>query len=233
LPLPGAFCCYAPPLDAPPVTDLPAVRQGAVMFGALPKLEMLNDAVLDVSCAIRQSVPASRPLLCRRTLHGPTAEWLRRRFAERAVAAERPVLRRVEAMALAHLRVYDHIDIALDPFPSNGRGVRGAVDGGPSGGSARVDPFRTDDGKHPHGSRLGRIGRRQRGGDCRVAAELAGDVPRLAALRTALRQRLGASPLRDEPGLVRGLEAAYQSTWRRLCDAPAETRRGLSAAASA
>jgi predicted O-linked N-acetylglucosamine transferase (SPINDLY family) len=50
-----------------------------------------------------------------------------------------------------------------------------------------------------------------------TAASLAGDLPRLAELRRALRGRVAASPLCDGPGLARALEAAYRDMWRAWC----------------
>jgi len=50
----------------------------------------------------------------------------------------------------------------------------------------------------------------------RIAATLASDLPRLAALRAGLRQRMARSPITDGVGLTRKLEAAYQEMWARL-----------------
>jgi predicted O-linked N-acetylglucosamine transferase (SPINDLY family) len=118
--LPGVFCCYAPPHEATPPTELPARRIGAIMFGALHKLEKLNDRVLDLWCSLLKEVPSDRLLLCRNTLRGQTAAALVGRFQQRGIPEKRLALRHVEPVGMQHLRVYDDIDVTLDPFPWNG-----------------------------------------------------------------------------------------------------------------
>ncbi len=53
-----------------------------------------------------------------------------------------------------------------------------------------------------------------------IAAALAQDRPRLAAVRSALRERLRSGPLLDAAGLAAGLEAIYRDAWVRWCRAP-------------
>ncbi len=45
------------------------------------------------------------------------------------------------------------------------------------------------------------------------AAQLARELPRLAGLRSGLRQRFAGSPLMDYAGFARELEAAYRDMW--------------------
>jgi predicted O-linked N-acetylglucosamine transferase (SPINDLY family) len=52
----------------------------------------------------------------------------------------------------------------------------------------------------------------------RRAVELAGQPSRLAGLRRSLRARLQSSPIMDESGFTRDLEAAYRAMWRRWAE---------------
>jgi predicted O-linked N-acetylglucosamine transferase (SPINDLY family) len=52
-----------------------------------------------------------------------------------------------------------------------------------------------------------------------IAVGLASDLPRLAALRAGLREKMRQSPLCDGPRLARSIEAAYRDTWRIWCGA--------------
>ncbi len=56
-----------------------------------------------------------------------------------------------------------------------------------------------------------------RAGYVELAAALAHDLDRLAAIRAALRPRMAASPLCDGARFMPGYEAALRAMWRRWC----------------
>jgi protein O-GlcNAc transferase len=217
--LPGCFCCYAPPLACPVEANPPSRTAGRVTFGSLHKLDKLNGAVLDLWCALLRDVPDSRLLLARDDLRGATAEYFLEQFVRRGVAAERVIVEAPRAVAMGHLRLYDRIDVALDPFPWSGHTT--ACEALWMG-----VPTVTLQGQRYAGrmvaSLLRTVGLPELVAETpqdyrRLAAALAADMERRAELRAGLRQQLLASPLCDGMGFTRGLEATYRDMWRRWC----------------
>jgi predicted O-linked N-acetylglucosamine transferase (SPINDLY family) len=52
----------------------------------------------------------------------------------------------------------------------------------------------------------------------RLAVEFGRDKEALIGLRKSLRQKMRQSPLMDEDGFARDLEAAYRQMWRHWCE---------------
>jgi predicted O-linked N-acetylglucosamine transferase (SPINDLY family) len=221
--LPGVFCCYSPPrpvpIDAPP----PSRRAGVVTFGSLHKLDKLNDRVLDLWCRLLREAPTARLLLCRNTLHGPTADYWREQFTRRGVPAERLLLESVENVDMRHLEVYNRIDVSLDVFPWSGHttacealwmGVPVVTLRGDRYAGRMTASVLTAVG-------LGDWVAETADGYVRIALQLAADEGLRARLRTDLRPKLLGSPLCDGPGFARGLEEVYRDLWRRWCAAQA------------
>ena len=51
----------------------------------------------------------------------------------------------------------------------------------------------------------------------KIAAALAGNIPRLAEMRSTLREKMAASLLMDAPRFTRNVERAYRDMWRAWC----------------
>jgi len=116
----GGFLCYQPPADAPEVAPCPRLENGYITFGSCNNLAKTTPAVIDVWAAILGGVPDSRLLLKGKAL---ADEHVRARyleaFAVRGIDGARLDLRSWIS-GTSHLAVYNHMDIALDPFPYNG-----------------------------------------------------------------------------------------------------------------
>jgi predicted O-linked N-acetylglucosamine transferase (SPINDLY family) len=219
--LPGVFCCYAPPADAPAVTPLPGARTGRLTFGSLHNVNKLNAPVLDLWCAILKAVPSARLLVYRHTLTGSARDYLARQLTERGIGPERFDLRH-QAAGPGHLGVYGEVDVSLDVFPWSGHttaceslwmGVPvltlfGSRHAGRMAASLLTGLGLTDWIARTPEEYLAR------------AVQIAGDLDRLALLRSSLRDRLRAAPLCDGPAFVRHLEDAHRWMWRHWCADP-------------
>jgi predicted O-linked N-acetylglucosamine transferase (SPINDLY family) len=217
--LPGLFCCYMTPPAVPIDLTLPSRRAGAVTFGSLHKLDKLNDAVVDLWSRLLRESPTARLLLCRTTLHGPTADYWREQFARRGIATERLLLERPEVGGMQHLGAYNRIDVALDVFPWSGHTTAcEALWMGVPTVTLRGDRYAG----RMTASVLACLGMDEHiaatpDDYVRIALALAANEPLRAGLRAEMRTRLLRSPLCDGRGFTRGLEAAYRRLWQRWC----------------
>jgi protein O-GlcNAc transferase len=113
--LDGPFACFRPPPNPP----APVARcSGAVVYGALHRLEKLNERVIHAWSEVLLRTPGARLLIARDQLDGPRQVWLRQRFATHGIDAERLELRALHDAD--HWPIYQEIDILLDCFPWSG-----------------------------------------------------------------------------------------------------------------
>jgi predicted O-linked N-acetylglucosamine transferase (SPINDLY family) len=140
-------------------------------------------------------------------------------FVNRGINDEQLQLMIPDQSLLDHLNQYNHIDISLDTFPYHGTtttcealwmGVPSITLEGPNHAS------------RPGVSLLSNVGLSdliaktpQEYVD--TAVRLAGDRPRLAEMRTGLRQRMLESSLMDGPLFASDMEACYRQAWRTWC----------------
>ena len=146
-------------------------------------------------------------------------EVVQRRFASRGIAGDRLDLRGRVATQASHLGTYGEIDIALDPAHYNGTTTTcEAMWMGVPLVSLRGDR---------HASRVGasllaaagmpQLIAEDADAFVAIAASLARDPERRAALRGSMRDRVASSPLRDGVGLARAVESAYRAAWAGWC----------------
>ena len=211
--LADSFWCFDEPENSPEITALPASSRGRVVFGCLHRFSKINERVLGRWSRVLKGVPEARLRMLCPTDHART--WVREQFAQFGVPSERLEFTPMQTRD-RYMDTYRPLDIILDTFPYNGHmttcdalwmGVpvislagempvsRGGLSLLSNVGLPELVAFSEEE-------------------YVRLAVELACDLPRLAALRAGLRERLRASPLMDAPRFARSVEAALRAMWR-------------------
>jgi protein O-GlcNAc transferase len=214
--LPETYWCYQPITAAPVVDTLPILQTGHVTFGCLNVFCKVTAPTLEAWSLLLEAMPESRLLL--HSSPGRHRERVAEVLARRGVSADRLIF--AERVPLEeYFRIYERIDVALDPFPYGG-------------GTTTCDalwmgvPVVSLAGRAAVGrgglSILSNLGladlvAQDAGEYVRIAKDLATDQLRLKELRATLRRRMQASPLMDAPRFARNVEAAYREMWQRWC----------------
>lgn len=225
--LPHTRLCFSPPIDAPPVSRLPALAAGHFTFGSFQDLAKINDTVLALWARILAACPQARlRLQSVRLGHAEMRDVFAQRLAQAGLPADRvellgPVRRDV------YLRACGEIDVILDTFP---------YPGGTTTAEALWMGVPTLTLSTP-----GMLGRQGAGllenvglsdwvcqdAESYVARAIAWAAPDAAQqpaqrqaldnLRSKLRPLAQASPLFDAPRFARDLADAWRGMWRRRC----------------
>jgi predicted O-linked N-acetylglucosamine transferase (SPINDLY family) len=126
-----------------------------------------------------------------------------------------------------YLRLYERIDLALDPFPYNGMTTtcEALWMGVPVVTLPGILPVSRTGLSLLTTVGLPELAATSENDYVRLATGLAGDLPRLATLRASLRARMQLSPLMDAARFAGYLEAAFRAMWRRWCDPAAGEHR--------
>jgi len=217
--LPETRFCFTVPDAGVEVGPLPALHNGYVTFGCFNHLSKMNDRVAGLWAEVLAAVPDSR-LFLKSTQIGEASmrQEVVGRFAAHGIAAERLTLEGQTPLA-EYLAAYRRVDIALDPFPY-------------TGGATTVQalwmgvPVLTLAGER-FVSRQG-IGLLMNAGLPEwIAADTtdyvaravshAGDLQRLAAVRSGLRSRVLSSPVFDADRFADHFAAALRGMWQAWC----------------
>jgi predicted O-linked N-acetylglucosamine transferase (SPINDLY family) len=217
--LPRSANCYLPPPVAIDVAPAPALRNGHVTFGCFNNPAKVTRDVVRVFARILRAVQGSRLVLKYGAFEdaGIRAQYLAW-LAEERIEAGRVELRGHSSMS-QFLASFADIDVALDPFPYSGEttALHTLWMGVPLvalEGETLVRRLAT---RVLHVAGLSSWVAASEDDYVRIAIDAARDVPRLAAVRAELRDRLTRSPLFDHVGVTRELEEALRSMWRRWC----------------
>lgn len=217
--LPGGFCCYTPPLEAPPVNQFPAMTTGQVTFGSLNALAKMNARVLDLWAQVLHAVPDSRLLMYRHKLTGTVRDYFMQQWTSRGIDPQRLDLRHESRAGPGHLSVYHEIDIALDTFPWSGHttacealwmGVPVVTLYGNRHASRLVSSVLTSAG-------LPQWIARSSEEYIRIAKNLAANLAQLSHQRSTLRNHMAQSRLCDAVAFSREFEQAFRRIWQDCC----------------
>ncbi len=215
--MPDGYLCYDPPATAPPAGPLPALQSGYVTFGSFNNLVKITPQVVAVWAEILRRCPTARLALKYRGLDQPTVKQrFLDLFATRGVPPQRLGLLSSSAYA-EYLAEYQKIDIVLDPFPFSGGTT--TCEALWMGVPVVTCPGETFASRHSF-SHLSNVGLTETiAGDLNdyveLAVSLANDLPRLAALRVGLRQRMAVSPLCDGKRFASNLAVLLRDVWQR------------------
>jgi predicted O-linked N-acetylglucosamine transferase (SPINDLY family) len=202
------------------LSRLPALLGKGVTFGCFNSLAKMNEAVVALWSRILARVPGSRIFLKARQLDvASVREGVFDRFAAHGIGADRLILEGPDTRA-NYLTCYQRVDVVLDPFPYTGgatsaealwmgvpvltlagtdflsrQGVGLLMNAGlPDWVAADADDYVTR------------------------AVAYASDLPRLAALRSGLRQQVLASPVFDAARFAGHFETALRGMWQGWCE---------------
>ena len=209
-----SFAVPPPVVPIPEVVQPPCLASGVVSFGSLNNFVKVNEGLRELWAQLVASVPGSRLLLHIKETRARLG--LLEFFAERGVASDRISLIGYQN-GPDYMATYGQIDIALDTSPF-------------AGGTTSFDalwmgvPLVTLAGERSSSrggaSILTSLGRpdwiaRSPEEYIAIAQRLAADPQGLAAIRSGLRAELQASPLMDNAGFTRELEALYRQAWEQ------------------
>jgi predicted O-linked N-acetylglucosamine transferase (SPINDLY family) len=211
-----SFWCFDPCGMEVAVNESPAAKTGRVTFGSLHSFAKINEPVLRLWAQVLRAVPDSRLVL-------QSGFGSHRQHALDILESEGIDAGRVEFVPRRprreYLELHHRLDIVLDPFPYGGHttSLEALWMGAPVVSLVGRRPVSRGGISILNNLGLPELVAFSKDDYVRIAAELAGDLPRLAELRRTLRSRMEASVLMDASRFARNIEAAYRAMWRHWC----------------
>jgi predicted O-linked N-acetylglucosamine transferase (SPINDLY family) len=214
--LPEIAWCYRPDV-APEVNDLPAASAGHMTFGMFNACPKITSPAVAAWSEVLRRLPGARLLLLAAV--NPQADrCLLDAFTGNGIAPDRVTLESRRPRP-DYFRLYHRVDLAVDSFPFAGCNTTcDALWMGVPVVTLAGQTCMARQGASP----LAHLGLHELITDTAedyvdTAVRLAGDLPRLTALRATLRERMSRSTLMNPQRFTRQLEEAYRWMWRQWC----------------
>jgi len=218
--LPGGFLCFTPSDEAPDLSLLPALKEGAkgVCFGSFNAFHKISPQLLKIWAKVLLAVPNSTLYMKTKPLQEKAlCEKVWETFEAEGVARDRVELSGWAQAVASHLECYDKVDIHLDSYPYNGtttlcesfwQGVPAISLAGESHRSRVGLSLLTqlDLASYVATSEQEYID---------IAIRVSEDLDALGDLRKNLRERMRQSSLMDRTRFISELEDAYENMWEQ------------------
>lgn len=215
---------FLPFVGAPPVNDLPALKNGFVTFGSFNRLSKLNLTTISLWSKLLRTIPDSRLLLAGMP-QDQKYDALIAQFEQNGISRNRLDMYPRSDMG-TYLALHHKVDICLDTVPYNG-------------GTTTLHalwmgiPTLTQAGRTVAGQ-TGSMILRHVGLESFIANDtneftekgviLASDFDYLSRIRTELRERFEQSAIIHPEVIAAGVERAIRIMWHRWCnDLPPES----------
>ena len=211
--LAGGAGTFRPPIDSPPVNELPALKNGYITFASFNKLSKITPEVIATWAKLLKAMPTSRLLVA-----GVTCDLVATSMASHGIELDRLEFCN-QVPLLDYLALHHRVDFYLDTFPYTGgttnllalwMGIPFVTMQGDTaisrGGASLLNCWGLSDLIASNPDEY-----------VQKAITAVQDLPGLAKWRRMLRQYLTPA-LCDSTFYIQQLEGAFRQIWRTWCD---------------
>ncbi len=218
--MPDDYICYEPPGYIAPLSKPPALENGYITLGCFNNPCKINEPLLKEWALLMQQLPDSRLFLKGKQYSSEElCDNIRNVLNEKGIESYRIIFEGLSPHAHV-FRAYNHVDIALDPWPYSGglttceafmMGVPVVTMSGPTFAGRHSATHLVNAGMpelvtHSWEEYRSRV------------LELASDLDSLAIIRSHLRTVLLQSPVCDADAFASHLNNALRAIWQRYCE---------------
>jgi predicted O-linked N-acetylglucosamine transferase (SPINDLY family) len=213
--LPAAVV-FQPSADAPPINDLPALKNGYITFGSFNRTNKINDSVIALWSMLMHQIPTARMVLGAIPLGSQDA--MIKRFAHEGIEQNRLAFY-PRSSTLGYLTLHHLVDFCLDTFPHGGGATTAHAVwmGVPTLSLAGESPQSRFGATLMHHLGLGGFIATSINEFISQGCYWAEHIEELASIRLEMRVRFKASPLGQPELFATNFEIALRAMWWHWC----------------